>query len=294
MRVLVLAQSADVEGMSVKFCDRFVWLLSEIIKNSINPLFTHYFFEALALMIKASSGSPETFNLLESKIVPQLFIILQSDQSDLFPYTFQLLSILVESNYRSDFPDYVKSLIPVVMQPALWSVSCNIPGLVRFLQSCFVKNPEMFCNSQILEAIVSIFRILVNSKVNDIHGFNLISALFGILPADLIGKYIRPVFLLILSRVQSNKTQKLSSYFMLFLCFVITETKVPDSSKFIIENLEQIQPNIYVMLFKSLFIPVISRIQEPSDKKVLVFGLTALLLELKHLIQGPPDAVSLW
>lgn len=294
VRVLGLAQASDVDGMSIKFCDRLVWLLSEIIKNSINPLFTHYFFEALALMIKGSSGSPDTFNLLESKVVPHLFNILQSDQSDLFPYTFQLMSILVESNYRPDFPDYIKSLIPVVMQPALWSVPCNIPGLVRFLQSCFVKNPEIFLNSQAVEALVSIFRILVNSKVNDIHGFSLISALFGILPAELIGKYFRTILLLILSRVQSNKTQKLSSYFMLFLCFVITETKIPDGAKFIITNLEQIQPNIYFMLFKSLFIPIIPRIQEPSDKKILVFGITELLLELKHLIQGPPDAASLW
>lgn len=245
-------------------------------------------------MIRASSGSPETFNLLESKIVPQLFTILQSDQSDLFPYTFQLMSILVESNYRPDFPDYVKSLIPVVMQPALWHVPCNIPGLLRFLQSCFVKNPTMFSNPQSIEALLSIFRILLNSKTNDIHGFNLISALFGILPAELIRQYIRPILLLILSRIQSNKTQKLSSYFMLFLCSIIAEAKVPDSSKFVISSLEQIQPNIYVMLFKSLFIPIISKIQEPSDKKVLVFGISELLVELKHLLQGSPDGSSLW
>ena len=245
-------------------------------------------------MIKASSGSSETFNLLESRIVPQLFSILQSDQSDLLPYTFQLMAILVESNRSPDFPDYIKSLIPVVMQSALWSVPCNIPGLVRFLQSCFVKNPKMFSNPQAIEAVISIFRILVNSKINDIHGFSLISALFGILPAESIREYMRSILLLILSRIQSNKTQKLSSYFMLFLCFIIAEAKVPDGAKFIIATLEQIQPNIYVMLFKSLFIPIISKIQEPSDKKVLVFGMTELLLELKHLIRGSAEESSLW
>ena len=54
---------------------------------------------------------------------------------------------------------------------------------------------------------------------------------------------------------------------MLFLCSIIAEAKVPDSAKFVISSLEQIQPNIYVMLFKSLFIPIISKIQEPSDKR---------------------------
>lgn len=292
--MLALSQASDVYGISMKFCDRIVWLLSEIIKNSINPLFTHYFFESLALMIKASTKSPETFHVLESKIVPLLFSILQSDQSDLFPYTFQLMSILVESDSRRDFPEYIKSLIPVVMQSVLWSVPCNIPGLVRFLQSCFMKCPENFSTPQSVEALISIFRILVNSKVNDVYGFSLISTLFGILSDELIRKYIRPIIILILSRIQSNKTQRLCSYFMLFICFIITETEVAESAKFIIFNLDQIQPNIYIMLFKSLFIPIISKIQEPSDKKVLVFGITELLLELKNMIGGSPDMSSLW
>ena len=294
VRVLGLAQPSDIAGISVKFLDRIVWLLSEIIKNPINPYFTHYFFEALALMILASSSTPENFNLLEAKIVPHLFNILQSDQSDLFPYTFQLMAVIVESNYLPEFPDYINSLIPVVIQPTLWSISCNVPGLVRLLQSCFMKNPAVFLAPQTVESLITIFRILINSKVNDIHGFNLITALFGILPIEMVGKYTRPVLLLILSRVQTNKTQKLSSYFLLFLCYVMIESSIPHGSEFILQSLEQIQPNIHVMLFKSLFNPIISRIQEPSDKKLIIFGVSELLIQLQNLIQGSDEASALW
>lgn len=294
VRVLVLAQASDINGISLKFSDRIVWLLSEIIKNPINPHFTHYFFESLASMIKSSSSFPETFNLLEAKVVPHLYNILQSDQSDLFPYSFQLMAVIVESNYRSEFPEYIKSLITVVIQPTLWSISCNVPGLVRFLQACFVKNPELFSSPQVVESLISIFRILVTSKINDVHGFSLISALFGILPKELIEKYIRPVLMLILSRIQAHKTQKLSSYFLQFLCFLLIEAKLPYGAKFIIQSLDQIQPNIYVMLFKSLFIPVIAKIQEPSDKKLVILGVSELLAEFQGLIQGPPDGSALW
>ena len=294
VRVLGLAQASDINAISLKFSDRIVWLLSEIIKNPINPHFTHYFFESLALMIRSSSSFPETFNLLESKVVPHLYNILQSDQSDLFPYSFQLMAVIVESNYVNEFPDYTKSLIPVVLQPALWSISCNVPGLIRFLQACFVKNPELFSSPQVVESLISIFRILVNSKLNDIHGFSLISALFGILPRELIERYIRPVLMLILSRIQSNKTQKLSSQFLQFICFLIIESKMPFGAKFAIQSLNQIQPNIYIMLFKSLFIPIITRIQEPSDKKLVILGISEMLMELQGLIQGSPDGSALW
>lgn len=289
-----LAQVSDINAINLKFLDRIVWLLNEIIKNPINPQFTHYFFESLAFLIRSSSSFPDTFNLLESKVVPHLYNILQSDQSDLFPYAFQLMAVIVESNCRPEFPEYIKSMIPVVIQPALWSISCNVPGLVRFLQACFAKNPELFSSPQVAEAIIGIFRILVNSKTNDIHGFNLISALFGIFPRDLIEKYTRPVFMLILSRIQSHKTQKLSSQFILFICFLIIESNIPHGAKFVLQSLDQIQPNIFVMLFKSLFIPVIAKIQEPSDKKLIVLGVSELLTELQGLIQGSPDNSALW
>lgn len=294
VRVLGLAQPADINNITLKFSDRIVWLLSEIIKNPINPLFNHYFFESLALMIIASSSFPETFNLLEAKIVPHIFAILQSDQSDLFPYAFQLIAAIIDSDSRPEFPDYIKSLIPVILQPTLWTISCNIPGLIRLLQACFIKNPAMFSAPQTIESILSIFRILINSKVNDIHGFTLIISLFGILPSEMIEKYIRPVLLLILARVQSNKTQRLSSYFLLFVCYIVIETRIPNGAEFILRKLEEIQPNIYVMLFKSLFNPILSRIQESSDKKLIIFGVTELLMHLQGLIQGPTDLSALW
>lgn len=290
-----LAQASDIDGITLKFIDRIIWLLGEIIKNPINPSFAHYFFESLAQMIRASASSTETYNILEVKIVPHIFTILQSEQSDMFPYAFQILALFLDSNYRSEFPDYIKSLIPVVLQPTLWTFSCNVPGLVRFLQSCFAKKAEYFSAPQVIESIINIFRVLVNSKINDVHGFGLISALFVILPSEMIEKYIRPILLLILARIQVHKTQKLSSYFLIFLCYIIMETNIENSPKFIIKSLEQIQPSIYVMLFKSLFIPVIIRIQEPSDKKLIIFGLCGLLEELQVFISSSStDSQALW
>lgn len=292
-----MASDSDINDICLKFSDRIFWLLSEIIKNPMNPLFTHYFFESLALMIRSSSSFPKTFDLLEIKVVPYLFNIFQSDQSDLFPYAFQLMAVIVDSCYRKEVAEYIKSLLPVLLRPNLWSVPCNIPGLVRFMQSCFSKNPDFFLTTQCIESCINVFRILLNSKLTEIHGFNLITLIFGIMSPELIENYVRQVFVLILARIQVHKTQKLNSYFLLFVCFLIIETKLLcNSSKFVLQIFEQIQPNIYVMLFKSLFIPVISKIQEPSEKKLVGLGITELLVELQYLLResSNDEKISLW
>lgn len=243
MRVLALAQPADVDNLCRAFLDRMAWLLSEIVKNPMSPLFDHYFFESLAIMIKsAGAAKVETFQLLESKIVPLLFSILQSEQSDLFPYAFQLLVVFVECGPVRGLSEYVRTLLPMVIQPPLWSVSCNIPALVRFLQACFVKDPAWFSTSQVVESILTLFRMLVNSRVNDIYGFALVNALNAILPAELMTQYTRPALLLILSRIQSHKSWKISSCTLLFLCNIIVESNIPSPTTFLLQTLEQIQP----------------------------------------------------
>lgn len=295
MRVLALAQPKDVEELCRKFLDRLVWLLGEVIKNPMNPFFNHFYFESMALMVKASAGFPETFQQLEAKLIPLMFTILQAEQSDLFPYAFQLLALFVEASpNRAVLPDYVKSLLPVIAQPVLWSISGNIPALTRFLQACIAKSPESFADFQFIESLLSIFRVLVNSKINDVYGFALISALFNVLPAGTVSRYLRPTFMLILSRVQTHKSQKLNSYILLFICGFITESQVPDPAQFLLQTLEQIQPRIYIMLFRSLFLSVIGKIQDSLDKKAVVVGCTEILKLLESMSTSTADDSQFW
>ncbi len=297
MRVATLAEAKDVGAVAEKFSDRFLWLAGELIKNPMNPLFNHYFFESIALLIKATTSLPEFSNCysrLESQLVPLLFGILQAEQSDFFPYAFQLFALMTESNPQ--LPEYIKLLLPVLNQPVLWGVPCNTPALVRFLQAC-LSHPgarELVLSS--FEGFIPVFRLLLNSKANEGHAFTLISALFVAAPSAMVQQYLRPLLMLCLTRVQTQKSQRLCSSMLLLFSLLLAEDKI--SAAELIQLLQQIQPCLYVMLMKSLFLPslpIMAKHPDQLDRKCVVFGFGQLLVTLQPvMISNSIEQASLW
>lgn len=295
MRVAALADAKDVGAVADKFSDRFIWLAGELIKNPMNPLFTHYFFESVALLLRATASVPELsacFSRLEGQLVPLLFGILQAEQSDLFPYAFQLFALLVQ--FCPQLPEYVKSLLPALSQPVLWAVPCNTPALVRFIQACLSQPAAAGLVLSSLESLIPVFRLLLNSKTNESHAFALISALFLAAPSTNVKQYLRPVLMLCLTRVQASKTQRLSSSLLLFFSMLLAESKVTPEE--LIQLLEQIQPRLYVMLIRSIFVPnlpIIAKHPDLLDRKCVVSGFGRLLIALQVVMNSGDDA-ALW
>lgn len=296
MRVISLAPDTDITSVCAKFQDRLIWLLAEIVKNPMNPLFNHYLFESFAVMIKATAASAptSTFAQLESQLVPILFGLLQAEQSDLFPYTFQLFALMTECSPQPALPEYSRSLLPALTQPVLWAVPCNTPALIRFAQAVLTKegpNSSLYAS---MEALLGIFRLLLSSKVNEQHAFALLSALFSHAPLAVAQQHLRPALMLILTRVQRDKSQRLCTLILLFTSLLIGEDILgPDSAGYFLGVVEGIQPRLYLMLLKSLFIPSISKVIDPLDKKCVVLGMTRFLLCLKPLMGAEKDTWSL-
>lgn len=290
MRVISLAPEADISSVCAKFQDRLIWLLGEIVKNPMNPLFNHYLFESFAVMIKAtaSTAPSTTFAQLEGQLVPILFGLLQAEQSDLFPYTFQLFALMTEcSSQASSLPQYAQSLLPALTQPLLWAVPCNTPALIRFSQAVLGKEGSNSTLFSSMDALLSIFRLLLGSKVNEPHAFALLSALFSHAPLQIAQQHLRPALMLILTRVQRDKSQRLCSSILLFFSLLVAEESLgPQSADYLLRTLEAIQPRLYLMLLKSLFVPSLSKVIDPQDKRVVVLGMTRFLICLRSLEAG--------
>ena len=294
MRVATLAEGKDVGAVAEKFSDRFLWLAGELIKNPMNPLFNHYFFESIALLLKATAPLPQfsaCYARLESQLVPLLFGILQAEQSDFFPYAFQLFGLLTESN--TQLPEYIKVLLPALNQPVLWSVPCNTPALVRFLQACLTRPAARELVLASLDGFIAVFRLLLNSKANEGHAFALISTLFLTAPLPTVQQYLRPVLMLCLTRVQAQKSQRLCTSLLLFFSLLLAEEKI--SAEELIQLLQQIQPRLYVMLLKSIFLPslpIIAKHPDQLDRKCVIAGFGRLLLALNPLMMMTTGAIE--
>ncbi|KAK0599239.1 hypothetical protein LWI29_003517 [Acer saccharum] len=72
-------------------------ILNEVCKNPKNPIFNHYLFELVAVLVRrACQREPTLISPFEASILLSLQMILQNDMTEFLPYAFQLLAQLVE------------------------------------------------------------------------------------------------------------------------------------------------------------------------------------------------------
>ncbi|MED6180174.1 hypothetical protein PIB30_007680 [Stylosanthes scabra] len=107
MRVLGVA---DISAEVARVCiEGLAFILGEVCKNPKNPIFNHYLFESVAILVKrASEKDPSLVSVFEASLFPRLEIILTNDVTEFFPYTFQLLAQLVELNRPPIPPIYMQ------------------------------------------------------------------------------------------------------------------------------------------------------------------------------------------
>jgi exportin-2 (importin alpha re-exporter) len=239
MHVLDVAQPADIDRILSKFSDRLVWLFQEIGRNPVNPQFNHYYYECIVLCV--STASEQHRAQLELKLVPIIFGLLQADQTDFFPYAFQILTALVECHEA--LPEYAKSVLPLMGQPVLWSpASGSIPALVRFIQACANRDQDVIAAQT--NGLMAIVRSLIFSRVNDSHGFALMNVFFRVLSEAELCKVARPLLLMVLNRVQVHKSPRFNLNFLVSLSYFVVESNLTPSTaaNLLIEVLNQIQP----------------------------------------------------
>lgn len=135
MRVLNTAEDSVDEQFRETIIKKLLEILSVIAKNPANPRFTHYVFESLGLLVKFSpSNEPTTAQSLIQLVVPSLLQILSEDVQEFVPYSFQLLSYLLERLPTGlALPEQYTALVRPLLLPVVWEFRGNVPGVTRLL-----------------------------------------------------------------------------------------------------------------------------------------------------------------
>ncbi|GFY96210.1 cellular apoptosis susceptibility protein, putative / importin-alpha re-exporter [Actinidia rufa] len=117
-------------------------VLNKVCENPRNPVFNHYLFEAVAILIRRScEKDPSLISAFEAGLFPSLELILTRDVTEFFPYAFQLLAQLVEL-HRPPIPQRYMQIFEILLLPDSWKKSGNVPALVRLLQAFLQKAPH--------------------------------------------------------------------------------------------------------------------------------------------------------
>ena len=262
--------------------------LALVSENPTKPHFNHYLFESICCVIRFSCRvNPKEVEKLESSLFPIIERILVKDVSEFLPYLFQILSLLLELR-PLPIPQPYMVIFPLLLTPALWEHTGNIPALVRLLQAFIEKAPADITKDDKILALLGVFQKLIASKVNDHQGFYLLGSLVEFLEASALASQLKNVFMILFQRLQNSKTTKYVKGLLVF--FSLFAGKYGGST--LVETVDSIQPKLFQMVIERLFIPDVQKVTGSLERKICAVGMTKLLAETPAMLSEP--YVNLW
>ena len=262
--------------------------LAEVSQNPSKPHFNHYLFESICCIIRHSCRvNVSLVEQFESSLFPLIESILVRDVSEFLPYVFQILSLLLELR-PLPIPQPYMNIYPLLLTPALWERSGNVPALVRLLQAFIEKAPSDVVSDDKLSALLGVFQKLIASKVNDHEGFYLISSLVESLDPSVLGLQLKAIFTLLFQRLTSSKTTKFVKGLLVFLSLFAGKY----GGSLLITTIDSIQPKLFQMVVERLFVLDVQKVSGQTERKICAVGITKLLTETPEMIREP--YVNLW
>ncbi|CAK8560661.1 unnamed protein product [Lathyrus sativus] len=262
-------------------------LLSEVCKNPKNPIFNHYLFESVAILVKrASERDPSLVSVFETSLFPRLEIILSNDVTEFFPYTFQLLALLVELN-RPPIPPIYMQIFEILLSPDSWKRASNVPALVRLLQAFLQKAPNEISQGDRLTKVLGIFDTLIQSSSTSEQGFYVLNTVIESLPYDVIKPYISHIWAAIFRELQKRRPIKLIKSLLIFISLFL----VKHGSSNVIDTMNAVQPDIFSAILTQFWIPNLKHIIGKIELKLTAVASTRLICESPVLLD-PAASVS--
>ncbi len=149
-----------------------------------------------------------------------------------------------------------------------------MPALVRLVRAFLAKDAANIVAQGQLGAMLGIYQKLISTRVNEGAALELLETLFEAVPASGLDQYKRAVLTLLLTRLQSSKTDKLVKGTIHFVSSVALTQKGPD---YAVEAFEAVQPGLFGQIAQGIIAPELGNVAE-RQKKVVSVGFGTLLL----------------
>jgi len=281
MRVLAVLKELAIPLANDAF-NFLLQTLQKVCDNIRNPLFNHYLWEAIAVLIRnVLAAQPALVSNVETMFFPIVQTILTKDITEFTPYALQVLSMLIELSPQMNQSCF--TLLPSLLTGLLWQRSGNIPALVRLLSAFIKKAPKEIVAGNHFEPILGVFQALLPSGSTDTEAFNLLEAVILYIDQNVFLKYMPQVFTLIFQRLTTCKTYKINRSFVCFLSLFIAKYGAQTVSSVI----EQIQPGLSLQVFDVLFVGNTQKMKTKLERKMCTIAATKLSCELPSLLVPP-------
>jgi exportin-2 (importin alpha re-exporter) len=179
-------------------------------------------------------------------------------------------------------PGDFKMLIEAVLAPGPWETRGNVPPLSRFIAAIIPKAADEIISEKKLEPILAIFQRLLAGKKTDQNAFDILEAIVGTFPGDVLQDYFGTVVTLIFTKLQANPTDSYKSRVARLYHLVSAragEGKM--GSDYFITHAEAIQQNVFTPFYLTVILPTTGQFARPVDRKLGVISYTKTLCESK-------------
>ncbi|KAF9387437.1 importin-alpha export receptor [Mortierella sp. AD011] len=266
---------------------RLTAIVQAVSSNPSNPKFNHYVFESIGALIRfICTSTPEAAEQFESLLFQPFQVILQQDIAEFTPYVFQLLSQLLSFNTRAELSPAYQAMLPPLVQPTLWQQQGNIPALVKLLQAYLQKGASWIVANNHLEPILGVFQKLVSSKLNDHHAFELLQTMIIYVPMSILGNYMKPVLIMLLTRLQNHKTDKFKKSFVNFSFFYMALDKEGTGPDAYWALFDTVQSGLFVQFLKTVWLTEAQKVSGRVERKTCAVALVRLTTGSKTITEG--------
>ncbi|KAK3308089.1 CAS/CSE protein [Chaetomium strumarium] len=275
MRVLIVMKEGLFDCGVGNVLTHLISITNVIKENPSNPRFYYYHFEAIGALVRYCSNNPKLD--LIGRLWAPFAAILSEDVSEFVPFVFQISALLLELNPSGQIPGDFKILIEVVLGPGPWETRGNVPPLSRFIAAIIPKAAEEIKAENKLEAFLAIFQRLLAGKKTEQNAFDILEAIVGTFPADVLEPYFGTIVTLIFSKLQANPTDSFKSRVTRF--YHLVSARAGMGADFFIRHAEAIQANVFTPFYLTVILPTTGQFARPVDRKLGVISYTKTLCE---------------
>ncbi|XP_050237080.1 exportin-2 [Mercurialis annua] len=286
MRVLGVAEiSTDIAAPCIA---GLTSKLNEVCANPKNPIFNHYLFESIAVLIRrACERDVSLIPAFETSLFPSLQLILANDVTEFLPYAFQLLAQLIELSRPPLSPSYMQ-IFALLLSPESWRRNSNVPALVRLLQAFLQKAPHELNQENRLDQVLGIFERLVLSPSTAEQGFYVVNTVIENLDYNALDRYMPKILSTLFKLVQDKRKVKIIKSLLIFMSLFL----VKHGSVRLVESVNKVQQNLIMVILEQLWIPNLKLITGSIEVKLAAVASTKLICEAPALLDA--SAVRHW
>ncbi|GAB65901.1 hypothetical protein PCYB_074030 [Plasmodium cynomolgi strain B] len=260
-----------------------------IINDSHNPLFNHYLFELLTIIISLIYKSKNENNIhqVEDFLISTFSQILQMYVHDFIPYIFQILSIIVDNTCTVQ-KIHVK-ILSNLYEMDLWkSTVGNVNGIICVLRSFFKKHHlfEEIIKTN-MQQLFNIYHYCLSNKKLSTDSFQIILIIFTYLPVESYKTFLKPLFVLLFTFLQQYKNDIIKIKVVHALSVLVLKTDV----SLFVDTVEQIHAGLIFNVLKNLYMPILDKLINVNEKIIIFLALTKIMSNEK--IRGEPFVVDI-